>query len=82
MQAFHELIKTDLVLVIGQLSELLHGTQRLVTFQDNSVEYLSHNEEVVNLLPQNVFQCAAVNNFKLCMLLLVNRWSVALALST
>ena len=54
LKAFHELVEADLVMVIGEFGELLHRSIGLVTFQYDRVEYLSHNEEVVNFLPQDV----------------------------
>lgn len=54
LKAFHELVKADLVMVIGEFGELLHRTIGLVTFKHDRVEYLRHNEEVVNFLPQDV----------------------------
>ena len=41
-----------MVLIICQFGKLLHRAVGLVTFEDNGVEHLSHDEEVIDLVLQ------------------------------
>ena len=65
LQTPYQLIKSNLVLIIGQLCQLLHSSHGFVTSEHYRVQDLRHDEEVVNLLTKHVFDAKVVQNFKL-----------------
>ena len=68
LQAPNQLVKGHLVLIIGQLGQLLHSSHGLVTAKHDSVQDLRHDEEVVDLLAEHVLNAEVVQNFKLAAL--------------
>ena len=56
MEALDELVKRDLVLLISEFRQLLHSAISLITLQYNSIEQLSHQEEVVDFAAKYVLE--------------------------
>lgn len=54
MEPLDELFQTHLVLIIGQLGQLLHRAVRLVSLKHNRVQELSQDENVINLFAKTV----------------------------
>ena len=51
LKALDKLLEGDLILLIGQLGQLLHSAVGLVTFKHDCVKQLRHDKEVIDLLP-------------------------------
>ena len=56
MEALDELVERDLVLLISEFRQLLHSAISLITLQYNSIEQLSHQEEVVDFVAKYVLE--------------------------
>ena len=56
LKALDKLVERDLVLLIGEFSQLLHRAVSLITLQDDGVEQLGHEEEVVDFAAEDVLE--------------------------
>ena len=73
LKALNELVEGHLVLVISQLRQLLHRAVRFVASEDHRVQKLSHHEEVVDFLAQDVLKGQPVLDLELAVVFLILR---------
>ena len=56
-----------MILIVCQLSEFLHGTVSLISFEDNRVKYLSHHEKMINFILDDLLEAIFRVDIKLAL---------------
>ena len=69
-----------MVLIVCQLSKLLHGTVSFISFEDYGVQYLSHHEKMVDFVLDNLFEATLRVHIKLILFRLFESFGTFLAL--
>ena len=52
-------------MLVCQLGQLLHRSVGLITLENDCIEYLSHDEIVIDLFSQNILNAKVIKNLKL-----------------